>query len=166
MLKNMSAMLETEELIVGRGWLVAHYPRVQCAFFGNNVDDASFDDYLEQLVADIDSRSAIDRVGVLYYAVNADMDSSRRRRMAKILDDRKQRLTEGTAAYALATNSAFVRGILTTLFWLAPPGYPYKVTATPLDGLQFIAERVPGIDPHAINRSFLKLLASELKQAS
>ena len=162
----MAAMLDTEALVIGGGWLIAHYPRVQCAYFGPNVSDHSFDEYLERLALDIQNRSARRKVGVLYYAEEADMDSPRRRRMAKVLDDHKDKLTESTAAYALATSSPFVRGVLTTLFWLAPPGYPYKIVGTPEQGLAFIAEHLRGVNSEALARSFMHLLDTQIRKAS
>ncbi len=162
----MAATLNPEELVIGEGWLIAHYPRVQCAYFGPKVSDRSFEDYLERLVKDIQDRPNARRTGVLYYAENADMDSPRRRRMAKVLDEHEDKLTRSTAAYALATSSPFVRGVLTTLFWLAPPGYPYKIVGTPEQGLAFIAEHLRGVDPQRIAASFMSLLDTQLRKAS
>lgn len=161
----MAGTPDIEDLVIGQGWLIARYPRVQCAHFGANVDDRSFDEYIERFTADIRSRSAIEKIGVLYHAPDANMDSPRRRRMAKVLEEHEQTLTRTTAAYALATGSPFVRGVLTALFWLAPPGYPNKVVGTPLQGLTFIAEHVR-IDAEAIAASFMQLLDTQLKKAS
>ncbi|MFO7563318.1 MAG: hypothetical protein R6X02_11805 [Enhygromyxa sp.] len=163
----MAVTLETEDLVIGRGWLIAHYPRVECAYFGPNVDDRSFDDYIERFTADIHRRPKDEKIGVLYYAQDADMDSPRRRRMAKVLKEHEQILAQTTGAYALATGSPFVRGVLTTLFWLAPPGYPYKVVSSPRQGFSFIAEHVPGIDTEALTGKFTELLDTRMhKKAS
>ena len=164
--RGVAVTIDPEDLVVGGGWLIAHYPRVQCAYFGPNVDDRSFDEYIERFTADIERRATGEKIGVLYYAQEADMDSPRRRRMAKVLEDHKQKLSETTAAYALATGSPFVRGVLTTLFWLAPPGYPYKVVATAAQGLTFIAEHLPGLAAETVATSFMELLDTRMRAAS
>lgn len=153
-------------MFTGGGWLVAHYPRVQCAYFGPEVDDPSFDAYLDRLQTDIDDRAGR-RVGVLYYAPQTTaMDSPRRRRLAALLDANKETLGRSTAAYALATHSPFVRGLLTTLFWMAPPPYPYKIVATPTEGMAFLGEHLPGLDEATHTSSFEKLLAhAELRRS-
>lgn len=154
------------DIVVGNDWLIAHYPRVQCVYIGGGVDDRSFDEYLLHFAADIDARSSARKIGVFYYSPDASMDSSRRRRVAKILNDRREKLAQTTAAYAMATHSPFVRGVLTTLFWMAPPGYPYKLVASPEQGLAFIAEHRRGIDAQAIARSFWELLDARVQRAS
>ena len=131
-------------MTVADGWLIARYPRVHCTYFGPSVSAAAFDKHIDQLARDIDARSDRERIGVLYYVPeSATINSARRRRIAKVLVDRKAKLERTTAAYAMATHSPFVRGVLTTLFWMAPPGYPHAMVATPEEGLGFIAERVP-----------------------
>jgi len=154
------------DIVVGNDWLAARYPHVQCVYVGGQVDDRSFDEFLLYFAADIDARSSARKIGVFYYSPDAAMDSSRRRRLAKILNDRKEKLARTTAAYALATDSPFVRGVLTTLFWMAPPGYPYKMVASPEQGLAFIAEHRLGVDPQAIARSFLEILETREQRAS
>ncbi|NVB42530.1 hypothetical protein G6O69_32200 [Pseudenhygromyxa sp. WMMC2535] len=163
-----ASILEPEQLITGNGWLLANYRQVHCAYVGPELDDEAYHAHLDQLAADIQARSTRHKIGVLYYAPETkNMDASRRRALAKVLEDHKEQLAQSTAAYALATNSTFVRGVLSTVFWLAPPPYPYKVVATPEQGIQFIGEHLMFLDRRALLESFLAQLDHHgLAQAS
>jgi hypothetical protein len=154
------------EIEAGAGWIVARYHRVHCTYVGSRVSDSAYAELMDSLARDIDGRRVAQRIGVLYFTPEtAEMDSPRRRRIAQVLNDRKDKLQQTTAAFALATHSPFVRGVLNTLFWMAPPGYPYKVVATPEDGLRFIAEYT-SIDPVDIAESFEALVREQLRAAS
>ena len=154
------------EIVGDAGWFVARYPHVHCTYVGPKVPDASFDALVQQLAQDIDDRGPSDRVGVLYYTPETStMDSPRRRKVAKILNERKDKLAQTTAAYALATHSPFIRGVLNTLFWMAPPGYPYKIVNASGEGLDFIAQHTR-FDAVAIARSFQALIDEQLRAAS
>lgn len=163
----MASCVKTPEVVLGKGWLVARYGKVQCAHFDAEVDERSFDAYVELLAHDIDQRRTGQRIGMLCHVPTATVvDSSLRRRVAKLLNDRQDKLHRTTAAYAMATQSPFVRGVLTTLFWMAPPKYPHKVVATPKQGLGFLAEHMPDVDANAIADAFEGLLDEQLRRAS
>jgi hypothetical protein len=168
-IEGMAPYVTSPEIVLGSGWLVARYGRVQCTYFGAEVDGRSFDAYAELLARDIDRRRGGRRIGVFHHAPTVTLDSQRRRRIAQILNERKDELRRTTAAYAMATQSPFVRGVLTTLFWMAPPGYPHTVVANPQQGLSFIAEQMPGtpgIDAKAIAAAFEDLLTEQMRHAS
>jgi hypothetical protein len=166
---GMAPHVTSPEIVLGSGWLVAQYGRVQCTYFGPEVDGRSFDAYAEQLAGDIDHRRTDRRIGVFHHAPTLGLDSQRRRRIAGILNERKEQLRRTTAAYAMATQSPFVRGVLTTLFWMAPPSYPHAVVATPQQGLKFVAAQLPGVhgaELEAIAAAFEGLLATQMRHAS
>lgn len=155
-----SGKLEPEQLVVGEGWLVANYSQVQCTFVGPELSDAAYAAHLQQLERDILGRSDRRKIGVFYYTPETkNMDSPRRRALAKLLESHEEKIAKTTAAYALATNSAFVRGVLSTVFWLAPPPYPYKVVQGPEEALRFIADHLLYLDDRAVLASFQDLLA-------
>ena len=156
-----------QELARGKDWLIAYYPRVQCAYFGPEVDDASFEDYAQRLEQDIDARADHQRFGILYYVPDTTaMDSPRRRRIAKILAARKEKLSQTTAAFVVVTQSPFIRGVLSTMFWMAPPGYPNKAVATTGQGFAFLAQHLSHIDAAATNEAFEALLTTGQRRAS
>ncbi len=157
-----SSGLEPLDVVRGEGWLIANYRLVQCTYYGPEVDQAGFEAHLEQLGREIDERDERERVGVFYYVPDTSgMDSPRRRALAKLLDARKDKLERTTLAYGLATRSPFVRGVLSTVFWLAPPPYPYKVSATALEALEFVAEHLVYLDARALHDSFMDLLEAQ-----
>ena len=152
-----------DKLVVGGGWLLTYFGDVQCVYFGPEVDDESFEAFVETFERDIAERSDARRVGVLYYVPEtAAMGSPRRRRVAKVLSAYEGKLKRTTLAYAMATRSPFVRGVLSTMFWLAPPGYPYKMVASVEQGLGFISEHVLALDRGGIEGGFGYLLRERL----
>lgn len=155
----MGSVVQHRDLAVGDGWLIAYYPRVICAYFGPSVSDAEFERYAQQLDEDLESRANSSRVGVLYYVPEStSMDSPRRRRVAKVLAKHKHKLARTTVAFAVATHSPFIRGVLSTLFWMAPPDYPYTVVGSPEEALAFFGEKMHGVDGDGICRAFSSLL--------
>lgn len=77
------------------------------------------------------------------------MRAEQRRQVAELLEARKERLREITAGYVMVTPSAIVRGLLTAVFWVAPPPYENRVVATPDEGFRWLATRCAWLDPAA-----------------
>jgi hypothetical protein len=46
------------------------------------------------------------------------------------------------AASALVVPNVFARGVVTAIFWLSPPVYPYKFFATVADGQQWVKQQL------------------------
>ena len=162
----MGSAVRHRDLAVGDGWLIAYYPRVICAYFGPSVSDAEFERYAQQLDSDLEARPNSSRVGVLYYVPESTaMDSPRRRRVAKVLAKHKDKLARTTVAFAVATHSPFIRGVLSTLFWMAPPDYPHKVVAAPEEALAFFGEKIHGLDAKGTCRAFMSLLPGAQQMA-
>ncbi|EDM76559.1 hypothetical protein PPSIR1_24164 [Plesiocystis pacifica SIR-1] len=163
----MVRIVEPDSLVDGDDWFIAHYLRTQCVYFGPQVSDQSFEKFMAQFEADIVDRPMSQRIAVLYYVPDiAAMDSPRRRQIAGVLKEQEEKLTRTTAAFCVATRSPLVRGVLSALFWLAPPGYPNKITNSPDEALRFLAEHLSAVNPERIGPSFTQLLDRRARKAS
>jgi hypothetical protein len=128
------------------GWFMDQLGDVQVVYMDGRVTDASFEHYLEAVAADIDARTEDRKIGVVYHVPQPSaMSAARRRKLAAVLKQREAKLARNTAAYAMATPSALVRGGLRMLFWLAPPPYPNAVVPTPVAAFEFVAKHMPGL---------------------
>lgn len=128
-----------------------------CVYMDDQVTDASFADYLRELGADIDRNQV--RRGVLYHvAIPSAFSAERRHQLARVLDLRKDKLARLTAAYSMVTGSQLVKGVLTAIWWLAPPPYPRKVTTSLVTGVEFIAKYMPEVNAVEMARRFQALV--------
>jgi hypothetical protein len=154
-------MRDDEHDAAARGWFMATRGLVQYVYVDERIDGASFDLYVRTLAEDIDRRPAFEKRGVLYVVPSpGTLDANRRKQVGDVLNSRKSKLAAITAGYALATPSPIARGLLTAVFWLAPPPYPSKVTGEPREALRWLAEKLPSIDAEAAAVTFDELLAS------
>lgn len=141
--------------IIDEGWFMGVVEDVSVAYMDAQVTTASYARYVSTMSADIDATPANNRRGVLYEAPNIGaLSAAQRKALAQVLEQRREKLSRITAGYALVTPSAAVRGMLTAIFWLAPPPYEHKVSATPRDAFSWLAERVPGLDPARAERGY------------
>jgi hypothetical protein len=62
----------------------------------------------------------------------------------------------------LTTPSPLVRGMLTAVFWVAPPPYEWKVAASEAEAFRWLAERDSQLDAHAALREYLAYRANAL----
>jgi hypothetical protein len=145
--------------VVEPGLLMAFVGRVMLVYSGPVLSDQTFDRQLVELASAIDRRDGTIPVGVLYDSPHADMNASRRKRIGDLLTSRAEKVKETTAAYALATPSALVRGLINAVFWLAPPGYPYAIVSDVSKGLEFLAGHLPELDPVFVEAEYRKLRA-------
>lgn len=105
--------------------------------------EAVFERHLRELAAAIDSRSDTTKVGVIYdIPTPLETDAKRRQRSARLLDERRDKLSKTTSGFALVTPSTLVRGTLRAVFWLAPPPYEWSVVGTVPEGLRFLATKM------------------------
>jgi hypothetical protein len=93
---------------------------------------AATDDDIERYVAAHDRYLARRE---LYAAVldarGADqMSAAHRRRVAQWLTEHREELRRYHVALAFVSSSALIRGVLTAIYWLHPPPYPYKMFAS------------------------------------
>ncbi len=109
------------------------------------LDDANFARLCAATARQIDESPDTMRSGVLYEVFGAgDMNAKRRKAMGEILAGRKEKLARITAGYVLVTSSPIVRGLLTAVFWFAPPGYDSHVAATVAEAFLWLRPRTPG----------------------
>ena len=163
----MPTLLETP--LIPPGWpvkddglLMAYVGPVMGVYLGA-LTDASWARHLTELRRAIDGRRPGVRVGVLYHLPGVNTaDAKRRKEAADFLDSRREDLRASTAAYALATPSPIVRGVLRAIYWLSPPPYPYAIVATPREGLAYIATKLDGVVVDRSEREWDRILRAHL----
>jgi hypothetical protein len=148
---------------IDRGWFMARLPGVVATYMDARVDDASYARFLSTLADDIDSTPVQQRRGVLYEAPEAlGVGADRRKKLAVLLEARRESLAQITAGYVLVTPSAVARGVLTAVFWLAPPPYQTHVTGTLHDAFAWLAQRVPQLNAAEAELAYLNVRADAL----
>lgn len=148
-------------LIVERGWFSVVINRVQATYMDARVDDASYARYLDALARDIARAPDNERRGILYETPDPGTSTAeRRKRLGQILTTHRDKLARVTAGYVLATPSALARGLLTAVFWVAPPPYPNDVVATTAEGFEWLALRLPGLNAKACEQTYQKIRES------
>lgn len=121
---------------------------ISLTYMDERVSDASFGRYLSAVARDIDKAAPDQRRAVFYDAPSpGSLTAPRRRQLGEILDQRKEKLRAITAGYVMVTPSTVVRGVLTAVFWLAPPPYDNKVVASADEGFRWLAERCAWLEP-------------------
>lgn len=146
--------------IVARGLLMAQLGPIVAVYNDETIDDEGWALHLREIALSIDLRSRGGKTGVVYDVPSASaIDGRRRQQLAAVLDARKAQLAATTGHYALATSSPIVRAYLKTIFWLAPPPYPWSIEATARDGFRAVARVIPTVDPIAVGRAWEVLLA-------
>ena len=138
--------------IARRGLLMAKVGVVSFIHISSALDEEGERVHAEELARMIDTRPVDVRVAVVYDVPESmGISALARSGIAKLLNERKEKLARTTAAYALATPSTFVRGMLQAVFWIAPPPYPHRMVASMAEALDFIALHVPHVSPaHAL----------------
>jgi hypothetical protein len=149
--------------VVEDGLLMAYVGPVMVVATEREISDAVFDRQMHELEVAFDCiakhwdpRSGVPG-GSLWEVVGTNADATRRKRIGALLDRRRTLLAETTAGFVLATASPLVRGILRAVFWLAPPPYPYAVTADARQGFAFLSTKLPGLDPIAAHADYERL---------
>lgn len=131
----------------GAGWFMGYAGPLELVYMDDRLTDASFDRYVAALARDIDARSLNANVAIYYHVTAPELISSRRRQqIGSVLAARKEKTAVCTAGYAAYTPTMIGRGVLTAVFWLAPPPYPHKVCANADEAMRFLASRRPDLD--------------------
>jgi hypothetical protein len=127
------------------GWLLAVIGKVRVTCFTKVLDDPNFAKYCGTLAHQLDELP-IDRVwGVLHEVVGrGDMNAKRRKALGEVLSRRREKLARINAGFVMVTSSSVMRGILTAVFWFAPPPYPWLIAPTAREGLRWLATKTPG----------------------
>lgn len=163
-------MLAPPELpLVPSGWpvkddglLMAYVGPVMGVYLGA-LTDASWARHLVELRRAIDGRRPGTKVGVLYHLPGTNTaDARRRKEAADFLESRREELRASTAAYALATPSPIVRGVLRAIYWLSSPPYPYAIVATPREGFAYVATKLEGVVVDRSEREWDRILRAHL----
>ena len=154
---------DDQALTIDRGWFMARFPGIVATYMDARVDDASYARFLFALAEDIDGSSLQQRRGVLYEVPEPGVvGADRRKALGLLLDARRERLGRITAGYVLVTPSAIARGVLTAVFWLAPPPYETHVNATLRDAFVWLAQRVPQLNAAESEHTYLNVRNSAL----
>ncbi len=133
------------------GLLMIYVGSVCFIRIGAELDEAGEAVHRTELARAIDARPNTVRVGVVYDVPLAlGITALGRSDIAAMLNQRRDKLRQTTAAFALATPSAFVRGMLQAVFWIAPPPYPSTMVESVEDALHFVARHLSGIDVPAM----------------
>ena len=146
--------------IVDAGLLMAAIDDVMFVRLEPTISEPGYARHLIELARAIDGRNPGVRVGVLYDAMGgADSDARRRQRAAEVLAARREKLAATTAGFTLATESTVMRGVARAVFWLAPPPYPWAVTASVREGLVYLRTQMPNLDVDGVLREYDTLRA-------
>ena len=121
----------------------------------DSLADSAHARFVASLREDLDSLVPGVRRAILYDVTErVRISAAQTQQVARLFRDREQALRRAISGYALVTPSTLVRGILATMFWVAPPPYPYVVEATLSAGLEFLAAQQPSIAPAKVLASY------------
>ena len=98
------------------------------------ISDETLDRYIDTHVAYLGRRAPF---AVIFDGREAEsLSATQRKRLAAFLVDHHDALARYHVAIGLATSSRIVQGLITAVYWLAPPPYPYKVFARDIDATE------------------------------
>jgi hypothetical protein len=141
--------------VLDDGLLMAYIEDVMFIRIASDVTDRVFDRHLKELARSIDLRPVRLRVGVVYDAMGrVDVSAERRQSIANLLLSRRDKLAATTAAFALATDAAVMRGVLRAVFWLAPPPYPWAIRGSVREALEYVRTEMPKLDVDRVLRGY------------
>ena len=107
----------------------SEWPLVKEGMSGT-IDDATLDRYFATLAGYLGRG---ERYAVLFDARAArGMPAVQRRRLSERLAVHREQLRTYHAAIAIVTRSPIIAGLVTAVYWLAPPPYAYRVFADDL----------------------------------
>jgi len=157
----------TATAVEDRGWYRDRIGSVDIAFVHGSMTEASFEHFLAEACRSIDECPDDAPVAMFLEVLEpALMDGRWRKRLAKELKDRTEKLARTRSAYAMVTSSLVVRSSLRVLQWAAPPPYPHTVVATVQEAFAFIARHVPGLDAREVQLDYERRRANVLAQQS
>ena len=120
-------------------------PGILLTYLAESPPKESFDAFLDALARDIDS---VEKPRAVIYEVPrmATFDATLRRRVGELLDQRRAKLTYVTQGFVLVTGSPIVRGLLSAVFWLARPGYPWTIVGETEEAFAWVRALSPQRD--------------------
>lgn len=150
--QSMSAEQDSFTLVAKNlGWFMYQCVGAELIYLNEDtMTEASFDAYL----ALVDSRlrklalGTYPRRGVLVEVVSGRpfMNASRRQKLANALSGNLERFAQVIVGVALVTESAFARGVMTALSWLAPHQAPMRSFRTTQSGLEWLSTMGSNLD--------------------
>ncbi|MCH2110098.1 MAG: hypothetical protein MK135_12285 [Polyangiaceae bacterium] len=142
---------------------------VMVTLIDRRMTKAGFEEYLRWIDNDLRTWPE-DRQRVVFYSLMSvsDFGPGQRKQLAKLLNRYRHKLKTITSGYALVTPSAIGRGLLTAVFWLAPPGYPTHICASPEEGFLWLAQysKNPDVEAWIAGYERCRREFTELEQVS
>jgi hypothetical protein len=158
-------VIAAEEPVIERGWFSVTIDRVQAVYMDASVDDASFARYVKALAREIANAPDGERRGIFYETPDpGTVTAARRRQVAGVLIRERDKLARVTAGYVLVTPSMFARGVVTAVFWIAPPPYEHHVVATSAEGFAWLSTRLPELNASACDEVYRAVRAECLQR--
>lgn len=137
--------------VVEPGMLMTQVDSTILSWVGSrSLTDASFEVYLREFQLDLESRGDGRVTYLLHVEDGPGINAKQRGQVSAILERYRAVLRRTTLGFSYVTSSAVSRGALRAIFWVAPPPYPYQVTASVADGLRFLEEKDPRVDPGSV----------------
>jgi hypothetical protein len=136
---------QVSHVVYDDGWLLAVIGKVRVTCFTKVLDEPNFAKYCSTLARHLDELPVDRAWGVLHEVVGrGDMNAKRRKTLGEVLSSRREKLARINSGFVMVTSSSVMRGILTAVFWFAPPPYPWLIAPTARDGLRWLATKTPG----------------------
>ena len=159
-LKRSSAWAE------GRGWFSTRLSQqLVVTYMDRHLTPEGFNSYLRWLDQDIaEWPDDVPRVVFNDFPSPATFGSAYRKGLAEVLNRHRDKLSRITAGYAMATPSRVIRGLLSAIFWLAPPGYPTEVTDGPERAILWLSGKLPTTDGRLWVTAYLELREAHSNQ--
>ncbi len=150
----MSTLIEARNVHQDAGWFKAEIGDVQFVYM-DSLADTAHARFIAWMREDLRALVPGRRRGVLYEVTDrVRLSNAQRSQISSLFREKNEELRAVTSGYALVTPSLMVRGMLTTLYWFAPPPYPYCIEPTLDAALQFLSARQPSIDADTTRRSY------------
>jgi hypothetical protein len=114
-------------------WITILGPSLYCQTFPPRFPDAEFTSFLEVLEALVGAQT-----GPFAWVVLADALLTTSATQRRMMADAEKRMQPQDRAFCVGTaivlSSSIARGVVTAVYWLTPPVYPYAFCATPEQG--------------------------------
>jgi hypothetical protein len=130
------------ELVVDDAWALYRRDSLRLWWITGVPVEPAFERFLQTWQQEIESRDMSAPIAVLFEMVEILLTPSQRARLVQVQAEREDKIRRTTRAFAMASPSRLTRGMLTAIYWLWPPPYPYRVTADTRAGFDFLSQHV------------------------
>lgn len=145
-----------------QGWFVASRERLQFTYMNVHVTEASFARFVSTLARDVDAYRGEPRAVFGEAPALGALKANQRKSLADMLREREHKIAVSVGGYVLATPSPIVRGLLTAVFWVAPPPFQHRFVATAEEGFEWLAQTCSWCDAAQSLREYEELRAKLL----